>query len=200
MELLALGAVAYLVIKQGVDEGIDEAIDGEVDKAEEKFDSYRTHVEEMRAVGGWAPFHAANRGQTPWPVTMPPYYIAPDVHGVLDSPAERIRAALAIPGEHERSDVAEQALNGREHFARRGRAPIWTAFTREISVADVDGSRRSTDRLGFSWMPPDPTDSDWNEAGQIARALPGIDELMTPDATFLNVPGMNFRYGYGSTV
>ena len=44
-------------------------------------------------------------------------------------------------------------------------------------------------------MPRNPTDSDWNEAGLIAKQLPPNPQLFTPDAYYYTNPGQNFRYG-----
>lgn len=200
MELLALGAGAYLAQSLFKADPV-QLVENDPNGIFERF--YDLNLMEMNKYGAIMPQFGANRGRVPWSREFPPYYIAPDVtYGPMDAPASRTYTVLANAMEHERVATMEQAVRAREHFVRKSGVPLWTAFTREITLLDSDPTApaRTTDRLGFQWMPTNPTDSDWNEAALIGKALPPDPELFTPDSTYMTASGMPFRHGAGTTV
>jgi hypothetical protein len=157
-------------------------------------------MHEYRERGALKQVGAAQSVRMPWNPQRMPYYIAQTASGgPNNNPTQRVYQSLINASEHERMDLAQEFAAARPHYARKRGAPLWTAFTREISVADNEGRMRATDRQGFSWLPPNPTDSDWNEAALFAKAMPGDPNLFTPDSTFMTAPGVPWRYGDGQT-
>lgn len=204
MELLALAGATYLA------KDLFKAEPIQLQETPEELDAtmlerpYDFNMHEMRRLGAIMPQFGATRGRVPWSTEFPPYYIAPDAaaSGPNCAPAERVYTLLANAEEHNRLDVMEEAARGRHHYARKTGVPLWTGFTRDVTLHDPDPhvAPRNTGRLGFSWMPPNPTDSDWNEAGLIAKALPPNPTLFTPDSTYMTAPGQLFRHGAATTV
>jgi len=203
MELLALGAGVYLAhdLFQAPLTQLEKTRAEELATIIER--PYELNLHEMRHLGAIMPKFGATRARVPWNPAFPPYYIAPDIeHGPHDSPTERTYTLLANAQEHERLDTMEEAARGRRHFIRKTHQPLWNAFSRELVVHDPDPAvaPRTTNRLGFQWMPTNPTDSDWNEAGLIGKALPPNPTLFTPDSVHMTAPGMPFRHGAGTVV
>jgi len=150
---------------------------------------------EFRERGAIALGHAPLRGRMPWDESLPPYYIAQQVpNGPTDAPVTRLHNVMLNAYDHRRREIEEEFQAHRMNVARKRSQPIWTAFTDELHL---DG--RSTNQVGFRWLPPDPTDSDWNEAALLARALPPNPDLYTPEGNYLTAPGVEWRYGQGQT-
>lgn len=203
MELAVLGAGAYLAVGL-LSNGPQPDLDQTKPELERTMleSPYEMNLHEMRERGALAPSFGATRARMPWDPNFPPYYIARTATGgPNESPTERIYHALANAQEHERLDIAEHFSKHRPHYARKCGQAIWSAFNEELHLNDSDprAPRRSTDHVGFQWLPPFPTDSDWNEAGLLARALPPNPTLFTPDAYYMTAPGLPFRYGQGQT-
>lgn len=153
-------------------------------------------MHEYRERGAIAPSGSSVASRMPWNPLFPPYYIAQTATGGPNNrPTERVYKSLVNASEHERHNIAQEFHAARPHYARKRGQALWTAFSREIKAPDADGSTRTTEAQGFQWMPPNPTDSDWNEAALLAKALPGDPRLYTPDANFMTAPGLPFRYG-----
>jgi len=191
MEILALGAsvgLAYALMPNGKEPDLEQP-DHDLETPYELF------AHEFRDKGAIAPGHAAIRGRMPWDENFPPYYVAQQVPGgPNDHPFSRTHTALLNAYEHRRQEVAIEFAAHRDNVARKRSQPVWTAFTDEL---DLDG--RSTNHVGFRWLPPDPTDSDWNEAALLARALPPNSNLYTPEGAYMTASGVPWRYGQGQT-
>lgn len=158
---------------------------------------YELAYTEASTLGAIVPKYGSTRAQVPWDAAFPPYYMQRDVpEGPANYSLSRTYALFANADEHERLAVAEEAVRGRQHYARKTYAPLYTAFTNELVAMDADGSMRRTEQLGFPWLPRNPTDSDWNEAGLVAKALPPNPTLFTPDAYYMTNSGMPFRNVY----
>ncbi len=201
MELAALGVGVYLArsLYTGAPVKLEKTPAEEFATIIER--PYDLNMHEMSQLGAIMPRTGATRARVPWNKNFPPYYIAPDIeHGSMDAPTHRLYTLLANAQEHERLTTMEEVARNRRHFARDRGVPLWTAFTRELEVPQADGSVHTTNQLGFQWMPRNPTDSDWNEAGLIGKALPPMPVLFTPDAVFMTAPGQPFRHGAGTTV
>jgi hypothetical protein len=200
MELAVLGAGAALAVALFTEQTVQVAPTDAQLRQHVLEDPASLFMHEYRERGAIAPSHSSVANRLPWDQNHPPYYIAQTATGGPNQhPTERVYKSLVNATEHERKDIAQEFYSARPHYARKRGQAIWTAFTREISVTDEDGALRSTDRQGFQWMPPNPTDSDWNEAALIAKALPGDPTLFTPDAAFMTAPGLSWRYGNGQT-
>jgi len=161
-------------------------------------------VHEARERGFVAPqFNASSKaGRVPWSQSNPPYHIyKAGSAGNTDSPCESAAQLYANALEHERLDVQEELFAGRQHYSRKRAQPIYSAFTRELTIPNSDpyAPVRTTNIAGFMWMPPTPTDEDINEAAALGKMLPPDPLLFTPDAYYFTAPGQNFRYGAGQT-
>jgi hypothetical protein len=196
MELAVLGAGAYLATALFAEKPVVVAPTQEQLMQSMLEDPAALFMHEYRERGAIAPSGSSVAMRLPWDKVRPPYYIAETATGGPNNhPTERVYKCLVNASEHERHDIAQEFYSARPHYARKRGQALWTAFTREISVPDEDGGTRSTQRQGFQWMPPNPTDSDWNEAALLAKALPGDPTLFTPDSTFMTAPGVTWRYG-----
>jgi len=196
-----LGAGVYLA-KQLLDVGSAPQLELSDEKMESKMleKPYDFVLHEYRERGAIAPTFGATRARVPWNPNMPPYYIARDCpYGPNDSPAMHAWLALANAQEHARLETALDFQCSRPQFARKRGQAIWQGFTEEITVKDADPrvQSRTTNHVGFQWLPPNPTDSDWNEAALIAKQLPPNPVLFTPDAFYYTAPGQEFRHRSG---
>jgi hypothetical protein len=202
MELGILGAGLYLANSLLQPEKQPKLDETKAELEQSMLESpYQMNLHEMRERGAIAPSFGATRARMPWDPNFPPYYVAQTaVGGPNESPTERIYHVLANAAEHERLEIAEEFAHHRQHYARKRGQAIWSAFNEELHIRDSDPRvpARTTDHVGFQWLPPYPTDSDWNEAALLARALPPNPELFTPDAVYMNAPGLPFRYGAGT--
>lgn len=197
MELLAIGASAFLASAL-VNKGAQPEIDPPTKQMfQTMLETPREgYLHELRERGAFAPSSVTSRGRLPWDERFPPYYVSQTAPGgPNEQPVERLYTLLANGIEHERQDVQEEFSAARTHYARKRGAAPWFAFNDELHITDVSGEQRPTNRLGFQWMPPNPTDTDWNEAGLFAKALPGDPTLFTPDSTWMTNSGMPFRNG-----
>lgn len=157
---------------------------------------YELELSQSMVLGAIAPPYGSVRGRAPWNPNFPPYYVSKEVPASpADASVDAIYSLMANATEYNRQTTTEHASRARTHFARHRAAPLWNAFTDEVVVRDPHGPSRRTDRVGFSWMPRNPTDSDWNEAGLIAKSLPRDPELFAPDGYYMTAPGLPFRYG-----
>lgn len=159
-------------------------------------------VHEARERGFIAPQFNANSkaGRVPWNPNNPPYHVyRADNPGNTESPVERSIQVYANALEHQRLDVQEELFAGRQHFARVRGGPLWSAFNRELSLTDEDPNApaRTTNVQGYMWMPPNPTDSDFNDAAALGKMLPPDPLLFTPDSYYMTNSGMPFRNGAG---
>ena len=138
--------------------------------------------------------------RVPWETSRPPYYIAQTAPGgPNEKPTERLYNLMINTQEHEREDLAGEMYASQTHYARKRGQATWQAFDRELAVRDVDGKLRATQHQGFQWLPPNPTDSDWNEAALIAKQLPPNPALFAPDGSYMTAPGLSWRFGDGQT-
>lgn len=151
-------------------------------------------MHEQRERGGVAPPFNAVTTRVPWSEHNPPY----NVHlahgpGPTEMPTEQLYNLRANAYEHNRQDYAEQFFRGRQYVRRKQGSAVVTTFTREIS--NPDDPRMRTGFINWEWMPPNPSDSDYNDAAALSKMIPRVQELFTPDAYYMTAPGLNFRYG-----
>lgn len=192
-ELLVLGAGVYLASvfsDHGEKRCLDEKLDANnvIEQPRELF------MHQAREGGVVAPNHASVAGRVPFDVNNPPYLIARrDGPSHTENPTENLYSNIANALEHQRLDVEAEAAAARMPVARKRGGAIVTTFTRELSNP-ADPSMR-TGLINWSWMPPNPTDSDYQEAGALVQAIPPNPELFTPDAYYFTAPGQQFRHG-----
>lgn len=200
MELAVLGAGVYLASAL-LDQGKQIVVDPTENEMQHSMleTPREALLHQYREYGAPAPSFNTTRGRLPWDPNFPPYYVSQTAPGgPNEDPVSRVHTLIANGIEHERQDVQATFNSARAHHARKRGGAVWYAFNDELTLDDADPSQppRNTNRLGFSWLPANPTDSDYNEAGLIANALPGDPMLFTPDATYMTNSGMPFRHGY----
>lgn len=159
-------------------------------------------IHEGRENGIIAPSYNNVAARVPWTPANPYVYVwQSDSNGPTDRSVERAYQLFANRLEHEREDVSEQIMRGRDYFPRKVGNSLWTAFTDEISLTDQrDGSKYTTNHASLQWLPNNPTDYDYTDAAAMAKQLPPDPLLFTPDSTFMTAPGLPFRHGVGNTV
>ena len=135
--------------------------------------------------------HVANR--LPYNPANPPYDIwkpsDPEDH---KNPSDRMYEYAIAAREHRRKDFEQTIEAGYQYFPQKRGGAIVSTFTRELHNPS-DPSQR-TGFINFSWLPPNPSDADYTRAGELARRLPRDPSLFSPDSTFMNAPGLPFRY------
>lgn len=154
-------------------------------------------MQEARENGTIAPAYNNVACRTPWTPAKPPVYTwQADSKGPMDRTTEKAYELIANRREHEREDVEEQIMRGRQYFPRKVSQALWHAFTPEIHLWDqADGSVLRTKHTQLQWLPNNPTDYDYTDAGAMGKALPPNPELFAPDAFYFTAPGLPFRYG-----
>jgi len=199
MELAVLGIGAYLA--QALYAAPTAQVDLEATEAELELNMlespYQLIVHEGRERGLVAPHSNQDSGRVPWNPSNPPYNVHfAGVHN-MENATENAYHLIANAREHERLLVTEEVAKGRQHYARKRGQAVYAAFTRELTVrdADPDVPDRSTNVMGFSWLPLAPNDSDFAEAAAMGKAMPPDPLLFTPDQFYMTNSGMPFRNG-----
>ena len=154
-------------------------------------------LHQARESGLIAPRYNSTASRVPWSTANPPNYVwNADDKGPMDQTLEKSRQVYANRMEHLREDVQEQLLRGRMFTMTKTTTPVWHAFTRDLRGVDASsGADWTTNLQGFMYMPPNPTDMDWTNAGAIGKIAPPNPTLFTPDANYMTAPGLPFRYG-----
>lgn len=193
-ELLVLGAGVYLAGifsdhgNKRLDESAEQLVDDTIEAPRDLF------IHQAREGGIIAPNHASVAGRVPFDRLNPPYLIArKNGASHTEAPTENLYANIANAYEHQRLDTEAEAAAARMPVARKRGGAIVTTFTRELSNM-ADPSMR-TGIINWSWMPPNPTDSDYQDAGALVQAIPPNPELFTPDAFYFTAPNQPFRHG-----
>lgn len=158
------------------------------------------HVQWYASQGDWlahefhengmiAPSFTATSESLPWSMSNPPYYIHQVGDHNQDAPLDNAFQLRVNQLEHHRADFEEQFVRGRGRWGKKRGGAIYAGFTKEMEL-----NGRSTDQQYWNWVPPNPTDSDFNDAAQHAKELPPDPMLFTPDAYYPTAPGLPFRY------
>ncbi len=196
--VLYLGGSALLahhllgkVAPKPVDQSEEEEFDNALDVPEELF------MKQSRDYGIIAPHYGSATARVPWDMQNPPYYVFQPGVSHLERPVERIYEQYYNAAYHNRKDFEEAVSRNRPQMARDRPQPIYTGFTPEMTAYDrVTGDKMQTQHMAWSWMPDNPTDSEFNDAALLAKALPADPLLFTPDANFMTAPGQSFRHVY----
>lgn len=199
MELAVLGVGAYLIdALYGYNKPIPDVEASEEQMELDMLESpYQMMIHEGRERGLVAPHSNQDAGRVPWSQHNPPYNVHFAGVNSMENATENAYHLIANAQEHERLMVAEEASKGRQHYARKRGQPVYAAFTRDILVHDADPSvpDRTTNTMGFSWLPLAPNDSDFAEAAAMGKAMPLDPLLFTPDQYYMTNSGMPFRNG-----
>jgi hypothetical protein len=199
MELAVLGVGAYLIQNLYGAPLAQPDIEADEQKMELNMleSPYQLAIHESRERGTIAPHSNQDAGRVPWSQHNPPYNVHfAGVHN-MENATENAYHLIANAQEHQRLLVAEEAAKGRQHYARKRGQAVYSAFTRELTVqdADPDVPSRSTNVMGFSWLPMAPNDSDFAEAAAMGKAMPPDPLLFAPDQFYMTNSGMPFRNG-----
>ena len=168
---------------------------------EEEFEAALMRPEEMQFknaqyAGMWRPPYQSVTTRLPWGQGgNAPYYVHRPGQSHLDSPVTQLYTQLINATAHQRKDFQEQLVASRQQYSRPRASAIYQGFSNEMKLPDnVSGGMRQTQHMNWSWMPKDPTDSDFNDAALLAKVLPPDPLLFTPEADFATAPGLSFRY------
>lgn len=152
-------------------------------------------MDNARHTGILAPPFGSATTRVPWDMMNPPYYVYQPGVSHLERPMERTFEQYFNALHHNRKDFETAVARNRQQIARRRPQPIYTGFTPEMTAFDsVTGDKMQTQHMQWTWMPNNPTDSQYNDAALLAKALPADPLLFTPDANFMTAPGLPFRY------
>ncbi len=153
-------------------------------------------MQNAQVAGMIAPQYQAATVRKPWNTgSAAPYYIHRPGQSHLDSPVTQLYTQILNATYHNRQDFQEQFAASRQQYARKSAQPVYTGFTDEMCITDsASGKKRYTQHMQWSWLPSNPTDSDFNDAALMAKAVPPDPLLFTPDANFATAPGLPFRY------
>ena len=189
MEFVAIGSALWMA-KNLMPEG-SKTIDGsDVEKMQTPEEFLR---KEYKRAGMIAPVNGHVHQRLPWDPANPPYDIwKPSDDEEHKNPSDRMYDYAVAAQEHYRKDYEQQLDAGYEYYIQRRGGAIVNTFTRELHNPN-DPSMR-TGFINHSWLPPNPQDADYVRAGELARRLPRDPSLFSPDSTFMNAPGLPFRY------
>lgn len=151
-------------------------------------------MREARVRGIIAPQFQSTAARVPWDPAKPPYHMhrAGDLHqsDPLETTYQLITNALG----HRRIDFEAAMAGNRPVYQQKTAQAIYNGFTEELSNPSDPAAR--TMHMQWGWLPKRPTDSDYSDAGAIAKALPPDPMLFTPDSYFPTASGMPFRYSF----
>lgn len=147
-------------------------------------------MHEFRENGMIAPNFASSTNRVPWDPLNPPYHIHRVGEHHMDNPMEECFTLRTNGLEHNRLDWQEQFVKGRMNVARKTKQPLYNGFSDEMALAPD----RRTQHMGWNFLPALPTDQDYNDAAQLAKAIPKDPQLFTPDAFYPTASGLPFRY------
>ena len=173
-----------------------------VPSAKHEFDDKLEDIDEMwmhnaREWGIVAPSIQFETSRVPWGSggSGMPYYIHRPGESHMDSPVTDTYQQIVNALSHNREDFIRAFAANRPQMARKSAAPAYNGFTDEMTLFGDDGTRYTTQHMNWSWLPKDPSDSDYNDvAGLMAKAAPPDPALFTPTADFMTAPGVGFRY------
>lgn len=149
---------------------------------------------EARVRGIIAPQFQSTAARVPWDPMKPPYHMhrAGDLH--QEEPCETTYQLITNALGHRRVDFEAALAGNRPVYQQKTQQAIYNGFTGEMSNP-ADPSMR-TMHMQWGWLPKNPTDSDYSDAGAIAKVLPPDPSLFTPDSYYTTAPGMPFRYSF----
>ena len=171
-----------------------------VPSAEHEFtDKLETEEErfmhDSREWGTLAPTHLFEATRLPFRADQMPYYVHTPGDSHMDSPVTRVYQQLCNFFSHDREDFVRAFAAHRPQMARKAGVPAYSGFTNEMTLFGDDGQRHTTQHMLWSWLPAQPSDSDYNDvAGLMSKAAPPDPLLFTPQSHFAAAPGVGFRY------
>jgi hypothetical protein len=123
-----------------------------------------------------------------------PFFVHQPGESTLDKPITNTHRQILNARYVDRVDF-ETAMNANlPQWHRKSAVPVYTGFTDELTVTTLSGERLSTGFVNFSWLPSQPTDSDYNDAAVMAKIVPPVPALFAPEADFATAPGVDWRY------
>jgi hypothetical protein len=127
----------------------------------------------------------------------PPYHMhrAGDLH--QSDPCATTYQLIANAIDHNRIDFEAAMQGNRPVYQQKSAQAVYNGFTPEMS--NPANPSQHTQHMQWGWLPKNPTDSDYSDAGAIAKILPPLPELFTPDAYFPTAAGQSFRYSFAPT-
>ena len=148
-----------------------------------------------QVAGTVTPNHQASASRIPWrDGAGMPYFVHQPGQSNMDSPVTDTYTQILNAHFLDRKDFEETFQASRPQYARTKGMPPYMGFTGDMKLKGPRGEVYSTQHMNWSWLPTNPTDSDWNDAGLLAKALPPDPLLFTPNADFATAPGLDFRY------
>ncbi len=165
---------------------------------EETVDAFETPKEflmhEMRLHGMIAPRSQSIAGRTPFSENAPPYNVwRPNAPSHMEKPTETAYELYANALEHDRLETMDSIDKGRQNIMHKRGGAIITTYTRELRN-NADPSM-TTGIVNWTFMPPNPTETDRLNAAALVKAIPPNAQLSTPDGVWFTAPGLPFRYG-----
>lgn len=195
MEIATLGLALY-VGKQLLPKGAEKATPDDCEESvhPEGFQDPKDFLmKEYRRGGMIAPLQMHVHNRMPFRVDQPPYDIFKGVNAeARKNPSDKMYQYAVNAQDHYRKDFERTLDAGVEYYMPKRGGAIVTTFTRELCNPANPSMR--TGLINHSWVPPNPTDADWQRAGALARTLPRDPTLFAPSADFMNAPGLPFRY------
>lgn len=151
-------------------------------------------INDMRHYGAWTPSFRQAPTRVPYSIDEIAYFIHQPGVSHMDAPVERYYRQLTNAISYDSRDFLESFQANYPQFARKANVANYQGFTPEMKLRGDNGEVYSTNFMNFNWLPQDPTDADWEDAGALAKAVPRVPDLFTPQGDFANAPGLDFRY------
>ena len=144
-----------------------------------------------------APVPNANAPSSRLPVTIEDgtYFMHKPGVSNMENPVTNTYVQLLNRAYLGRKDFEQSRMAARPQYPRKTAQPLYSGFTDEIRYKDkLSGEVLSTGFQQMSWLPRDPTDSDYNDAALLTKVVPPNPLLFTPDANFATAPNVDWRY------
>jgi len=150
---------------------------------------------EAQLNGTIAPTYGAGANRLPFKKGRgEPFFAHIPGRSSADSPVTNTYIQLENANHLSRVDFEQSRAANRPTYMRDRSFPVWTTFTPELNVVANGNEHLSTGFVNWSYLPLNPTDSDYNDAGVLSKVVPADPLLFTPYANFISAPGVGWRY------
>lgn len=142
-----------------------------------------------------APWYGASSARIPYKKGGgAPIFVHQPGDSPMDAPVTNTHRQILNARFVDRQDFEMAFRHNLPQWHRKSAVPLYTGFTDELKLRTVDGEELSTGFVNFSWLPSNPTDSDYNDAAVMAKVAPPNPALFAPEANFATAPGVDWRY------
>lgn len=197
MELALLGGSVWLA-KQYMPNPKDSVVPDEEEEIMEQTNHDEFLYKQFRQNGMIAQKEYPNTGRLPFTLEKGPFSVfnprAMTKDGHMENATQYGYDCMINLQRLKRIDAEEQIAGNEPMFIDKRGGAIPQLFTREIY--NPANPRQATSIVDWSWVPRNPTDSDFDRVGRLAKHVPLRPDRFAPDGAFMAAPGQQFRHYY----